>query len=201
MKTRSTSSSIKALAETAILAALMIVLQVWCSNIRIGTVTLSVVLIPIVLGGILQGPLCGWILGLVFGGVTYFGGLLGMDPFTGTLIAEHPILTALICFGKAMAAGVGAALLYRAMRKKNETLGIWLACMAAPIINTGLFILGALFMVGDTLNSHYVVQGQTLVYFVVIVCAGVNFIAEFLINLVCAPVISRLSRLRQQKKI
>ena len=47
----------------AILLALVIVLQIFGSYIRIGTVNLSLVLIPVVLGGMLLGPLAGTVFG------------------------------------------------------------------------------------------------------------------------------------------
>ena len=72
-----------------------------------------------------------------------------------------------------------------------------LASAAAPVVNTGLFILGGLFLVGKTLDANlanFGASGQTVVYFLVIGCAGLNFIAEFLVNLVVSPAIHTIVR-------
>ena len=51
----------------SILLALVIVLQVFGSYIRIGATPLSFVLVPIVLGAVMIGPLAGLFLGFAFG--------------------------------------------------------------------------------------------------------------------------------------
>jgi hypothetical protein len=54
-----------------------------------------------------------------------------------------------------------------------------------PIINTAIFIVGALTMY-NTIASKF---SPDVMYFLVITCAGVNFLIEFAINLVVAPAI------------
>lgn len=52
------------LAKTAVLLAFVIALQYFGSYIQIGTIRFSFVLVPIVLGSIIIGPVNGGILGL-----------------------------------------------------------------------------------------------------------------------------------------
>ena len=85
--------------------------------------------------------------------------------------------------------GFGAGLVYELVSKKNKIVGGFLAAASAPILNTGLFILGAL-LVSDTLSSNFVAEGSTVIYFLVIGCAGLNFIVEFLVNLVVSPALN-----------
>ena len=59
--------SAKRVTGLAVLLALVIVLQLWGNNIKIGATGLSFVLVPIVLGGVLFGPSAGAFLGLVSG--------------------------------------------------------------------------------------------------------------------------------------
>ena len=174
------------LVQMAILVALIIVLQSFGANIRIGPTSVSLVLIPIALGGMLVGPGGGALLGLVFGVMTLMAGVTGQDFFTQVLFQDHPLLTALICLGKGTAAGFGAGLVYKLVSKKNSIVAGFLAAASAPILNTGLFILGAL-TVSDTLASNFVAEGSTVIYFLVIGCAGLNFILEFLVNLIVSP--------------
>ena len=77
--------SAKRVTGLAVLLALVIVLQLWGNNIKIGATGLSFVLVPIVLGGVLFGPSAGAFLGLVFGFITLMYGVTGADPFTAEI--------------------------------------------------------------------------------------------------------------------
>lgn len=181
------------IARFAILLALVVVLQLWGGSLKIGAVSFSFVLIPIVFGGIVLGWASGLALGFVFGLITLLMGAGGADPFTLVLFNDHPLYTSLICIIKGSAAGVFPALIYGVIAKKNVTAATITAAAAAPIINTGLFILGALALLTDTLSANFV-DGTSVVYFVVIVCAGINFLVELALNLVVAPAIVRVVR-------
>ena len=174
------------LVQMAILIALIIVMQSFGATIKVGPTSFSLVLIPIALGGMLVGKGGGALLGLIFGIMTLMAGISGQDVFTQILFQDHPILTSLICLGKGTAAGFGAGLLYELVSKKNKIVAGFLAAAAAPMLNTGLFILGAL-LVSDTLSANFVAEGSSVIYFLVIGCAGINFIVEFLVNLVVSP--------------
>lgn len=186
-------SKIAKLTTLAILVAVVILFQMMGSFIKIGPTSITLVLVPIVLGGILLGPACGALLGLIFGVMTLWAGISGTDFFTNVLFTSQPFATSLICLGKAVAAGYGAGIIYKLVSKKSNIAAIFAASAAAPIINTGLFILGGLFLVGDTLMANFsnfgVAEGTTLIYFVVIGCAGFNFIGEFVANVALSPAI------------
>lgn len=184
--------------QLAILLALTVVLQFFGSSIRIGATSFSLVLIPIVLGGVLLGPGSGAFLGLVFGAITLWAGISGTDAFTAILFADHPFLTALTCLGKGTTAGAGAGLMFRLLGKKNKYAAVFAAAASAPLLNTGLFILGALTM-SDTLSANFVADGSTVIYFLVVVCAGINFIVEFFVNLLVSPALFRVSEVIQKQ--
>lgn len=184
----------KNIAFLAVLLALVIVLQIVGTLIgNLGVTAPSLVLIPIVLGAILLGPLAGGILGFVFGLVVVLAGITGLDKFTLILFADHPFLTILLCLLKGAAAGVVSGFVFKALRGKSEGAAVVTASLVAPIVNTGLFILGALLM-SDTLNANFVADGQSVLYFLVIGCAGLNFIFEFIINAVASPAIYTVVR-------
>ena len=181
------------IAFLAVLLALVIVLQLWGSAIPIGATRISLTLVPIVLGAVLLGPLAGAFLGAAFGVVVIAVALTGGDPFTFMLFGDHPVLTVALCLIKGAAAGLVAGILYKAIRKKNEYAAVVAAALAAPVVNTGLFILGALLM-SDTLSANFVADGTTVIYFLVIGCAGINFIIEFIVNAVASPAIYTVER-------
>lgn len=190
---RSNFEKTKKMTLLAVLAAVVVVFQLIGGYLKIGATSISIVLIPIVLGGVILGAKAGAFLGFVFGAVTFFCGLFGTDMFTNYLISVEPFWTAVICFGKGTLAGLVSALLYKLIAGKNKFTATLVASMAAPVVNTGLFILGGLTVVAEALSGQFVAEGTTLVYFLVIGCAGINFLVEFAVNVVMSPVIKAIS--------
>lgn len=187
------------IAFLAVLLALVIVLQIWASAIPLGATRISLTLIPIVLGAVLLGPAAGAFLGAAFGVVVVVVAVAGGDPFTLTLLSDHPALTVLLCLVKGAAAGAAAGLLFRLVRKKNEYAAVFAAALSAPVVNTGLFILGALLMSDTIIGANFVADGTTVLYFLVIGCAGLNFVVEFIVNAVASPAIYTVERLIERR--
>jgi uncharacterized membrane protein len=180
--------SAKNLAYFAVLAALIVVLQVFSGSIKIGSTPMSFVLVPIVLGGIILGPVAGGLLGGIFGLIVIVDALCGLDAFTLYLLNTTPVFTVLLCLLKGIAAGVVSSLVYRLIAKKNKYVAIFVAAALAPICNTGIFAIGAFFIMDPILallGDAY--AGLSAGYIVFIVLIGVNFFVEFAINLLCAP--------------
>ena len=67
-------------------------------------------------------------------------------------------------------------------------MGEFLAAFVAPTVNTALFIVGALTMY-DTVAQ---IGGANVMYFLFIVCAGVNYLLETSFNLACVPALLRV---------
>lgn len=180
--------------ELAILTAIVLILQLIGTAIKLaGGPSISLVLIPIVLGAVLWGPSAGAWLGFVFGAVTYLIGVFGLDAFTNVLFSAHPLLTALTCFGKGILAGLAAGLIYRLLVGFKPYVAAIAAAATAPIVNTGIFILGGLTMTGTLASECAEPMGVSVIYYLIIFCAGLNFIFELLLNLVLSPVIYRVS--------
>lgn len=171
----------------AILLALTVVLQLWGSSIRIGPTGFSLVLIPIVLGGILVGPVGGTVLGLTFGLI-----VLLTDPLAATLINLNPVMTVLLCLGKGGFAGLAAGWIYRLLRGKNELAAVFAAAAAAPIVNTGLFILGMLTVFPNIMSALAVAEGQSVFKYIMTSFILLNFCVEFPVNLVVSPALHRV---------
>lgn len=179
--------SARNLSFLGVLVALVIVLQVFSGYFRIGATSLSFVLIPIVLGGMLLGVGAGALLGAVFGLVVIVDAFIGLDGFTLLLLQEQPFFTVILCLAKGIAAGAVPTLAFNALVKKNRYAAVFTAAILAPICNTGIFILGGLLMSGTIGTLFANDMGVSVVYFLVIGCAGINFIVEFVLNLVLAP--------------
>lgn len=171
----------------AILTALLVVLNLLGSVFKVIT-SINLTLIPIVLGALLLGVRGGLILGIISGLMTFIFGVTGVDPFTNYLFTSNPFLTFMVCTVKITAAGVLGGLVYNLISKKNKYVATFVASAVVPIVNTALFILGALMMYG-TIDVLAQGEGVGVIYFLVIICAGVNFLIELGINLLVAPAI------------
>ena len=166
-------------------AALIVVLQLLSYVVKIGTFNLSLVLIPIVLGAYLYGPKAGAIFGGVFGAVVVICCITGLDAGGYILFSASPILTSLVCLIKGAAAGFVAGAIPKLLPKANNLLTIMLSAIAAPVVNTGLFIVSLLLFFKDILASW--AGGTDLVTYIQVGLIGVNFLIELLINVIMAP--------------
>ena len=185
--------SARRIAWFSILLALVIVLQIWGSAIPFAGTTLNLTLIPVVLGAIILGPIAGMILGITVGVVITINAFVGTDVFTLFLYQNSPIMTFLIIFVKGSLAGFVPGVIYKALRKK-PLLATFIAAMSAPVVNTAVFIIGALIISGTIggFMDFAGITGQSVIYFVIIGCAGINFLVEFAINTVLAPALHRV---------
>lgn len=177
---------IQKLTLIALLTAIVAVLQLVAAPIRIGTFSVSLVLVPIVLGAALIGPWAGGWLGLVFGAAVLISGdaawFMGMN-LVGTVI------TVLV---KGTVAGLVSGWVYRLIEKKNRTAAIFTSAALCPIINTAIFFCGCWLFFFDGLSSAAAGEGQSLLAYIIIALIGGNFIFELIFNLVLSPVILRL---------
>lgn len=180
-----------------VFAALVIALQMLSGFMKIGATTFCLVLVPIVLGGLILGVLAGTLLGCLFGLVVVIDAFIGLDPFTLFLLTEQPVITVLICLGKGVLAGVIPALAYKLIAKKNKHVGAVVAAILAPVCNSGVFAVGAFFVIQPILDFFAVVgedvSGLNPAYIVFILLIGVNFFVELAINVVLAPAINTVN--------
>lgn len=197
-----TTTQIVRMVELALLIALVVVLQLVGTFIKIGPLPMSLVLVPIVIGGFLRGPKAGAVLGLAFGIVTAIMGITGADAFSALLWGNNPIAFVIICLLKATAAGLGAALIYKGLlaltKGKYATAMTVVASACAPIINTGIFVLGMFVCYFDTMNSLPSMFPDAFggfsgaIQVVLLGLAGVNFLGELAVNLILSPAIVRI---------
>ena len=113
------TDKVKRLVGTAILAAIVVVLQLLGSYLKIGGLPISLVLVPIVIGAAVYGAGTGAFLGFVFSIVVAIAAITGADQFSVVLWTINPAMTLLVIFAKGILAGWVAGLLYRALCKKS----------------------------------------------------------------------------------
>ncbi len=184
----------KKIAGTGLLTAIVVVLQLFGSAIKFGPFSISLVLIPIVVGAALYGKLSGAWLGLVFGATV----LLSGDA--AAFLAVNPIGTVITVLVKGILAGLCAGLVFSLLEKSNKTAGTVCAAIISPIVNTGGFLLGCLVFFMPTINEWAAGAGfESAGKFMIVGLVGVNFIFELGLNMVLAPVIVKLVNLGRKE--
>ena len=170
----------------------------WGSAVRIGANTVNLSLIPVVLAAILLGPLAGAVMGFASAAVILIYVVLGTEPLSFMMFQDHQFITVALILIKTTAAGLVAGVLYKVLERKNPYLATFVAAGAAPVVNTGLYILGALLM-SDTIAASGFADGMSAIYFLVVVAAGVNFLIEFAVNMVASPAIYSVIRVVRKR--
>lgn len=189
-----TKTDTRRLVTLAIFTALIIVLQLLSNVLKVGAVSITLSLVPIVVGSALYGAGAGGYLGAVLGVVVTLCCMSGLDIGGSMVWAANPFLCAVVCIGKTTLAGAAAGGVYRLLAKKNQTLGALVAGIVCPVVNTGIFIGGMALFFRETLALW--AGGTDLVYYALIGLTGVNFVVEVLINLVLSPIIVRIINAR-----
>ncbi len=194
----------KNIAYFGILTALEIVLLFFGSAIPVGTggATLNFSLLPIVIGAILLGPIAGGLMGLVSGIIITVMVVVGMQgPVFLFLFQEQPVVIVLICLVKTTAAGLVSGFLYRLIQRKNQYVAVFVAALSAPIVNTGLFILGCLCISGAIELSavEFGFSYSQAFSIIILVFVTYNFFIEFAINLVFAPALSTVVKVVEKQ--
>lgn len=181
------------LCELGILFALVIVLQ---SISSIGVVTLCLCLVPITLGAMTIDWRGGAILGFTFGVVALFWGIVGKDVFTLYLFQANPVMTILICIVKGTLCGIAPALIWKLLKDKNAILASIVTSIITPVVNTGIFALGALLIKKDVMGVANTLGIQFDNFFTLLfgVLITTNFLIELVINIVCSPALCKVTQ-------
>ncbi len=192
--------AIRKLVGSGILTALVVVLQLFASGIKIGSVSFTFSLVPIVIGAVLYGPAIGAWLGGVFGLVVTIATVTGMDVGAYMMFEKLPVLTVVLCFLKGIAAGWVSGWLFLILKKAQKaTAGIFVAAVACPLVNTGIFSIALLAFYRD-IAKLWMGDAYTNVFvYLLLGIIGVNFLVELAINLVLAPAIVRIIGIIQKQ--
>lgn len=182
---------------TAMFAAVVVVLQMFVS-IPVGMFTITLTLVPVMLGAILFGPASGAILGGVFGVVVAIQVITGAaGPASTTMLLQAPIVTVALCILKGVAAGWVSGLVYQAIMKlQKPQLAVILSAVACPIVNTGIFCLGLTVFYNNLLNE-WAIAGEfaNAITFIFLGLIGLNFVIEFAVNVLLIPVALRMMKI------
>ena len=174
------------LVGTAILTAVVVILQFISLNLRFTAFSITLVLMPVVLGAALYGVATGAWLGFVFGVV-----VLATGDAAAFLAVSIPATVAVV-LAKGTLAGLVSGAAYKLLERFNRYAAVITASVLSPVTNTGVFLIGCRLFFWDTIKSWASDNGQSVVVYVILGLVGINFIIELAINLILDPAIVRL---------
>ena len=180
----------------ALLSALVAVLAYYGGFIKIGGfASISLTLIPVIIGATLFGPLAGAWLGAV-AGVIFFA--TPDAAFWFGLSVPGTIITVMV---KGILSGLCAGLVYRIFNKINQYLGVLIGAIVCTVVNTGIFLLGSLVFFMDTVGAGASAEGISIGMYLIVFFVGLNFVFELIANIVVSPAIVRILNIAKKQNI
>jgi uncharacterized membrane protein len=178
------------LTALGILTAIIIVLQIFTTFVHFGPFSITLALIPIVVGASMFGVGAGAYLGAVFSVVVVIMCITGGDPGGFLVWSANPFMCVVMCMLKGTLAGFEAGVHYRALESTNKIVATAVAALVSPIVNTGIFILGMMIFFRDTLVAW---AGDTpVLYYIIFGLTGINFLIEVGVNVILSPVVVKI---------
>ena len=172
-----------------VFSAAVIILQFVSMSLRFTTFSITLTLIPIVVGAAVYGIGGGAWLGLVFGLAVL------MTGDAAAFLAISIPGTIITVLAKGVLAGVASGAIFRLLEKKNRTVASVAAAMICPVVNSGVFFLGCLtFFISEIKLWALTDFGDNVVLYILFALIGFNFILEFAINAIFSPMVTYVIR-------
>lgn len=214
------NSNTKKIVGIGLFTAIVLVLQFLGGSIRFGVFSISLVLLPIVVGAAVYGWQAGAWLGFVFGVAVLLSGdaaaFLVVDVFGTVLTVLVKGTAAGLCAGLVFKLvvnvlnrrtqsrmqmikknyGIGECCqdgVYKYISRNNRYIAVVAAAVVCPIVNTGVFLLGCQLFFLETITQWGQAAGfDNVASYMFLGLAGTNFLIELGTNLFLSPVIVRL---------
>ena len=179
----------------ALFTALVVILQLLGSFIRFGPFSISLVLIPIVVGAAMYGAGAGAWLGFVFGVAV----LLSGDA--AAFLPISPLGTIVTVLAKGTLAGFCAGLVFKLLEKKNTYVAVVASAIVCPVVNTGVFLLGCFLFFLETVSQWAAGSGfENVGTYMIVGLVGLNFVVELVVDIVLSPIVVRLINIGKKGK-
>lgn len=184
------NDAIKKLTLVGLLTALAAVLS--CIKIPIFGASITLVLPVVIIGSAICGPLVGaWL--------TVIPNLIAFTE-AGIFMAYSPAGCVITLLLKGILAGLASGYIYKLLSKRHPIGAVTCSAVVAPIVNTGVFVLGCYLCIWDQLVS---LAGENGVGIGMLLfgLAGFNFIIELILNVILCPSILRILQIATKKKL
>jgi len=174
--------------------AIVVVLQLLGGGIKFTLFSITLVLVPIVVGAAVYTWKAGAWLGFAFGIAVLISG--DAAPFLGVNVLG----TIAVVLTKGVLCGLFAGLVYLLLHKVSDVVAVLAAAVICPITNTGVFLIGCNLFFYDTICEWASLYGyQDATSYMLFGLAGVNFLIELGVNIILAPMIVRLIKIGNKK--
>lgn len=190
---RNSHEKTRRLVGLALFSAIVVVLQLLGSFVHFGVFSISLVLVPIVVGAALYGTAGGAWLGFVFGVTVLFSG------DAGVFLAVNVPGTVITVLAKGIAAALVAGLSYNLLERKNQTAAVAVSAVLCPLVNTAVFLIGCFLFFLPTIRSW--AGDASLARFLIFGLVGANFLVELGVNVLLSPTIVRLISIGRKESI
>jgi uncharacterized membrane protein len=194
MQTEKSMNQTQRIVLMALFTALTAVLSYFGGFIKIGGLaSISLTLIPVVLGSALCGAKAGAWLGAV-SGVVFF--LTADAAFWFGLSVPGTVITVMV---KGIVAGLAAGVVYKILEKFNRYVAVLVSAIVCPIVNTSIFLIGCLIFFMDTVRGGATGEGMGVFGYLIVAFVGLNFVFELIVNIVLSPAILKIINLKNKK--
>lgn len=178
----------------SLFTALVAILAYFGGFIKIGGLaSISLTLIPVVLGAALCGLFVGAWLGAVSGAVFF---LTADAAFWLGLSIPGTIITVMV---KGTMAGLLAGLTYTLLERFNRYAAVLASAVVAPLVNTSIFLLGSLIFFIDTVKLGAGAESMSVGGYLIVFFVGLNFVFELAVNVLLSPAILRIINIKKRK--
>lgn len=198
-------SSVLNITLTAIFLAIIIVMSFTpVGYLKVGTIEISLLAIPVAMGAALLGVGGGALLGLAFG-VSSLIQCFGMSAFGTALMGINPAFTVILCIVPRVIVGVASASVYKVLKRKNVQANVssLLSFLTAAVVNTALFVGMFILLFGKTdfyagLETQFATTG-VIAFFAAFV--GINGIVEAVASAVVGGALGTVIKRIEKQKI
>ena len=157
--------------------------------------SITLIVIPVAIGGIVLGPKAGAFLGLVFGLFSFIKTFTPMGSVLNIAMLEASLPKfVILCIVPRVLVGWLPALLYRKLKgfAKLRTFSQAVCCFLTPIFNTLFYMTGCWLFFSDTWLAHTGNSGSGInVLFLMLGAVAVNGIVEAAACLVLGTAVSK----------
>ncbi|MPM16142.1 hypothetical protein SDC9_62518 [bioreactor metagenome] len=188
--THSTKLSTRQLAIVGMLSAISMILGMTpLGFIQLPFMSATIMHIPVIIGAILEGPVVGALVGLIFGVFSL------IRAFSNPTLTSFLFMNPIISIFPRILIGVGTYYIYKVVKLKATNVRIGIASVIGSFINT-FGVLGISYLLyGDKLAEVMKIS-KTAVGVTFLTTAGTNGVAEAIISaLVTIPVVIALRRI------
>ena len=176
------TNNVQKMTRMAILIALTVILQ----NLpfRLGTVEMTLGIIPVEIGAMLMGPTTGAILGTVMGIASFLQclGIFVPSAFGAQLLSINPFLTLVLCIASRALMGFLVGVIFKFLHRfdKTKVLSFGVAAVSGAVLNSLFFttLVIAFFYNTDYIQAMAQGVGANNVILFFFAFIGINGIVE-----------------------